>query len=150
MGRGREEGRRKGKRKGKGREGRGGGERPYTPPVANSWLRHCMISWSFLVQLGIWASRYILKLKHISQYKFSLNFSSMTAEDYDYKLKSSQQVETYLNQCLVICSTSPGKSVVMYQTNHSCQTSKIWDNPNLPFFCQASLTPPMLATRPIE
>ena len=21
-------------------EGRGGGERPYTPPVANSWLRH--------------------------------------------------------------------------------------------------------------
>jgi len=22
-------------------EGRGGGERPCTPPVANSWLRHC-------------------------------------------------------------------------------------------------------------
>jgi len=28
--------------KGKGREGKGKGEeRPYTPPVANSWLRHC-------------------------------------------------------------------------------------------------------------
>jgi len=25
----------------KGREGRGAGQRPYTPPVANSWLRHC-------------------------------------------------------------------------------------------------------------
>jgi len=35
------EGKRKrgGKGKGKGREG--GGERPYIPPVANSWLRHC-------------------------------------------------------------------------------------------------------------
>jgi len=30
----------KGKIGGKGRE-RGREERPYTPPVANSWLRHC-------------------------------------------------------------------------------------------------------------
>jgi len=39
------EGEGKGKEKGgdgngKGREGKGRGERPYTPPVANSWLRH--------------------------------------------------------------------------------------------------------------
>jgi len=44
-GRGREEGNERGRErkgegegKGKGREGRG--EQPYTPPVANSWLRH--------------------------------------------------------------------------------------------------------------
>ena len=39
------EGEGKGKEKGgdgngKGREGKGRGGRPYTPPVANSWLRH--------------------------------------------------------------------------------------------------------------
>jgi len=40
---GREEGKGRGKGgegKGNGIEGRGGDERPYTPPVANSWLRH--------------------------------------------------------------------------------------------------------------
>jgi len=31
---------REGEGKWKGREGRG--ERPYTPPVANSWIRHCL------------------------------------------------------------------------------------------------------------
>jgi len=40
----------KGKGKGKGRgwegEGKGGGERPYTPLVANSWLRHCLFQTS--------------------------------------------------------------------------------------------------------
>jgi len=40
MGRGRDGKGRGGEGKGKEREGRG--ERPYTPPVANSWLRHCI------------------------------------------------------------------------------------------------------------
>ena len=44
--RGREEGKgngREGKRQGRGGEGegKGGEKRTYTPPVANSWLRHC-------------------------------------------------------------------------------------------------------------
>jgi len=39
-GKGKRKGREGGKRKGRGRRGRGGGERPYTLPVANSWLRH--------------------------------------------------------------------------------------------------------------
>jgi len=29
------------KREGEGKGREGWGERPYTPPVANSWLRHC-------------------------------------------------------------------------------------------------------------
>jgi len=37
-----EEGKGKGRGRGRGRKGKGGGERPYTPPVANSWLRHCI------------------------------------------------------------------------------------------------------------
>jgi len=31
---------REGRERGEEGEGKGGGERPYTPPVANSWLRH--------------------------------------------------------------------------------------------------------------
>jgi len=31
----------KGEERERGREGKGGGERPYAPPVANSRLRHC-------------------------------------------------------------------------------------------------------------
>jgi len=36
----RKRGKRKMKAEGKGREWKEGGERPYAPPVANSWLRH--------------------------------------------------------------------------------------------------------------
>jgi len=32
----------------KGRKGRGGGERPYTPPVANFWLFHCVLVLIFI------------------------------------------------------------------------------------------------------
>jgi len=40
-GRGTEEGKRMGRERKGGGEAKGGeGERPYTPPVANSWLRH--------------------------------------------------------------------------------------------------------------
>jgi len=38
-----------------GREGRGGGERPYTPRVANSWLRHCLSEKKYHVLSCTWS-----------------------------------------------------------------------------------------------
>jgi len=51
-GEGEEKRKREGKREGEGngREGRG---RPYTPPVANSWLRHCLVCLSLLFKRAL-------------------------------------------------------------------------------------------------
>jgi len=51
--------------KGKGREGRE--ERPYAPPVANSWLRHCIKIRMHWIVLGITGCR----TRHRNVWKFA-------------------------------------------------------------------------------
>jgi len=42
------------RRRGQGRgKGRGGKERPYAPPLANSWLHHCLYERHCYVYIGI-------------------------------------------------------------------------------------------------